>query len=221
MDCILLAAGIGQRMGEDIPKQFLRLNGKPIIIYSLEVLSKYELINNIYITYNEKYKDLYTSMIHDYNFPKCILVQGGETRHDSVFIALQYVNSNRVLLHEAARPFINSDQITQLINEKESAVVPTIPIPFTVSSGQGYMTGELDRSQLNNIQLPQAFNVNDLRDAHEKAKAENYIATEDGIIMHRAGFKVKFVPGYENNIKITTPLDLAIAEIIDRGMELI
>ena len=56
MDCILLAAGIGQRMGEDIPKQFLRLNGKPIIIYSLEVLSKYELINNIYITYNEKYK---------------------------------------------------------------------------------------------------------------------------------------------------------------------
>jgi len=221
MDCILLAAGIGQRMGEDIPKQFLRLNGKPIIIYSLEVLSKYELIKNIHITYNENYKDLYTGIIHDYNFPKCSLVQGGKTRHESVFLALQHVKSDRVLIHEAARPFISTDQITQLVKENESAVVPTIPIPFTVSSGQGYMTGELDRSQLKNIQLPQVFNVTDLGDAHEKAKAENYIATEDGILMYRAGYKVKFVSGYENNIKITTPLDLAIAEIIDRGIELI
>jgi len=221
MDCILLAAGIGQRMGEDLPKQFLRLNGKPIIIYSLEVLSKYELIKNIYITYNENYKDLYTCIIHDYNFPKCSLVQGGKTRHESVFLALQHVKSDKVIIHEAARPFINSDQITQLSNENESAVVPTIPIPYTVSLGQEYMTGELERSQLKNIQLPQIFKFKDLMNAHEKAKAENFIATEDGILMHRAGYKVKFVPGYENNIKITTHLDLVIAEIIDRGMEII
>jgi 2-C-methyl-D-erythritol 4-phosphate cytidylyltransferase len=221
MDCILLAAGIGQRMGKDLPKQFLRLNGKPIIIYSLEVLSKYDSIKNIYITFNENYKNLYTKIISDYNFPKCSLVKGGKTRHESVFLALQHVKSDNVLIHEAARPFINADQITQLVNENESAVVPTIPLPFTVSLGQGYMTNELDRSQLIIIQLPQLFKYKDLKNAHSIAKAENYVATEDGILMFRAGYKVKFVPGYENNIKITTHLDLAIAEIIDRGMEII
>ncbi|NQU33236.1 MAG: 2-C-methyl-D-erythritol 4-phosphate cytidylyltransferase [Bacteroidetes bacterium] len=221
MDCILLAAGIGQRMGEKIPKQFLRLNGKPIIIYSLEILNKYNSINNIFITYNEDYYDLYSSIIKNYNFHNCKLIPGGKTRHESVYLALQYVKTNRVLIHEAARPFISTDQIQQLEKETGDAIIPTIPVPFTVSCGDEYMTSELDRSVLKNIQLPQLFNTQSLMHAHKKAHQENYIATEDGILMYRTGYEVKFIPGSENNIKITTPLDLAISEIIDRGMELI
>ena len=220
MDCIYLAAGLGVRMRKRIPKQFLSIYGKPIMIYALEVLEKISGIERIFITYHQDFRKDYERVIEDYNISKCILIEGGETRQESVWNALQMVESERVIIHEAARPFITAEFVSELMEIDEKAVVPTIPVPFTVSMGNEYMTAELDRSKLHNIQLPQIFDTDTLVRAHKKAIEEGYIATEDGILVFRLGEKVRFVKGLENNIKITTPLDLVIAENLLRGIEI-
>lgn len=220
MDCVYLAAGLGIRMRKKIPKQFITLYGKPIMVYALEVLEKISEIDRIFVTYHPDFREDYERVIEDYNISKCILVSGGETRQESVWNALQMVESKRVIIHEAARPFITAEFVLELMKVDEKAVVPTIPVPFTVSVGNDYMTAELDRSKLHNIQLPQIFDTNTLVEAHKKAIKEKYIATEDGILVFRLGEKVRFVKGIENNIKITTPLDLIIAENLLKGIEL-
>jgi len=213
MDCIYLAAGIGKRLKKEIPKQFFKINGKPILIYALEVLEKVDWIENIYVTYNADYKELYEQAFSDYNISKVRLTEGGETRQESVFKALQKVNTEKVFIHEAARPLIFKSFIDNFMNFKnEVALVPTIPIPFTVSEGNEYMTGVLDRSKLHNIQLPQMFNTEVLKRAHLKAIEEKFEATEDSLLVFKYGNKVRFIEGYENNLKITTPFDIIIAE---------
>lgn len=220
MDCIYLAAGLGQRMNHTIPKQFLPLLGKPIIAYSLEVLETVPEIDRIIVVYNKDFRSMYEELFDNYNLSKCLLIERGDTRQDSVWRGLNVVESEKVLIHEASRPFITPDFIQSIfIYSDEKAVVPVIPIPFTVSIGNQYMTAELDRSILHNVQLPQLFDAKTLRDAHELARRENYIATEDGILVFRLGEKVRFVTGSENNIKITTPLDLIIAENLLRGID--
>lgn len=213
MDCIFLAAGIGSRFKKEIPKQFYKLLGKPILIYGLEVLEKIDWIDNIYVTYNKSFKELYEKAFDDYNISKVKLVLGGETRQESVYSALKYVKSDKVLIHEAARPIIFEGFIDSFKNyNDEVAVVPTIPIPFTVSEGDQYMTNILNRNRLHNIQLPQMFETKVLLDAHKKAKEENFLATEDSLLVFKYNNKVKFIEGNENNIKVTTPLDIIIAE---------
>lgn len=219
MDCIYLAAGLSVRMKREIPKQFMTLLGKPIMVYALEVLENLDAVESIYITYNPDFKKLYEDVIKAYNLSKCELVVGGGTRQESVMCGLQRVKSERVLIHEAARPMITSDFIKRLINFDDKAVVPTIPVPFTVSAGGDFMEAELDRSKLHNIQLPQLFDTETLIRAHKLAQEQQHYATEDGILVFRLGEKVRFVQGLENNIKITTPFDLILAESILMGAE--
>jgi 2-C-methyl-D-erythritol 4-phosphate cytidylyltransferase len=204
-------------MGKPVPKQFLRLFGKPIMIYALEILEKLETIDSIYITYNPEFRRLYEDTLNAYNLSKCELVPGGSSRQESVLNGLKRVKTNRVLIHEAARPMITVEFVQKLLKYEEKAVVPTVPIPFTVSQGGDYMEAELDRSKLHNIQLPQVFDVQTLLKAHELAQKEKYLATEDGLLVFRLGEKVRFVPGLENNIKITTSFDLILAENIFIG----
>ena len=220
MDIIFLAAGLGVRMDKPIPKQFLRLLGKPIIAYSLEVFEKVNEISRIIVVYNKNYRQMYEELFKNYNLSKCVLVEGGETRQESVYKGLEIVKTDKVMIHEASRPLITIDFVQSLFKcPDETAVVPVIPIPFTVSQGDDYMTSEMDRSKLHNIQLPQLYLTDVLRKAHENAKKENFTATEDGILVFRLGEKVRFITGMENNIKITTPLDLIIAENLLRGVE--
>ncbi len=213
MDCIYLAAGIGKRFKKELPKQFYKLNGKPILIYALEILERIEWIDKIYVTHSPDYKDLYEQAFEDYNISKVMLTEGGKTRQESVYKALQKVTTSEVFIHEAARPFIFESFINSFINyPNEVAVVPTIPIPFTVSQGNDYMTGILDRNILHNIQLPQMFDTEILMDSHKKAIDEKFEATEDSLLLFKYGYKVRFIEGIENNLKITTPLDILIAE---------
>jgi 2-C-methyl-D-erythritol 4-phosphate cytidylyltransferase len=218
MDCIYLSAGLGVRLKEAKPKQFITLLGKPIFIYALEVLERVDEVEKILLMFHPDYRRMYEKYLKNYNLSKIELVEGGKTRQESVWNGLQKVNSKRVLIHEAARPFISKEFLLDLLEYRESAVVPTIPIPFSVAGGETYMEQELERSKLHNIQLPQVFDTHVLSRAHLKAQQENFIAFEDGILVFRFGEKVRFVEGLENNIKITTPLDLVIAESLLKGV---
>ena len=216
IDCVFLAGGVGKRMKRDIPKQLIRVAGKPIMIYSLENLLKFLNCKKVIITYPKGYQKVYGDVLSYYfnNIDNFILVEGGKTRQESVYNALEYVNSNRVLIHEAARPFITKRLIDDLLNGSEDAVVPVINIPFTVASGKEYMNKIFKRDELKNVQLPQIFNSETLKAAHEKAKRDNLFFTDDSTLVFYYGHKVKFVEGEEMNIKITTNLDLLLMEKI-------
>lgn len=212
-ECIVLAAGQGTRMGREVPKQFLRLAGKPLLIHTLEVFEQIREIPHVWVTYRPGYESEYLELFKQYRLEKPRLIEGGATRQWSVWNALRQVTSPRVMIHEAVRPFITPEFVRRVLEVEAPAVVPTIPIPFTVSVGETGMTAELDRSKLHNIQLPQSFATEVLKEAHERYyEAGN--ATEDSLMVFRLGHEVRFVAGLEHNIKITTPLDLELAELI-------
>lgn len=211
MDVILLAAGLGTRMNLNCPKQFMKLRGKPIFVYSLELFSSLSEIGQIILTCNHDCMDEYKKYVEQYHIPNVVYVVGGDTRQESVYRAIPYVKTEQVLIHEAARPLISKDLVLSILHTREGdAVVPTVPVKFTVIEGTDYMTGELVRSSLHNVQLPQMFKTSVLKDVHEKAKVEGYQATEDGMMAFHYGYVVKLIAGRESNIKITTQLDLEL-----------
>jgi 2-C-methyl-D-erythritol 4-phosphate cytidylyltransferase len=214
IDCIVLAAGIAKRMGKDMPKQFLRIGGKPVMIHVLEKLDRSGFFKKIIVTVLESHEKVYRELIEQYNIKNVELVPGGATRQDSTYNGLKAVSTDRVFIHEAARPFIDKEFIELVIGYSDPAVVPVLPIDFTVSVGDEFMSQALDREYLRNVQLPQAFDTAILRKAHEKAIADNFIAHEDSTLVFRLNEKVRFVPGRKENIKITDPYDLIIAERI-------
>lgn len=213
MDAILLAAGRGVRMRSDKPKQLLRLAGKPIVVHSLEVLESVRSIDRVFVTYAPGFGEEISDALRDYQLTKPVLVEGGATRQLSVANALERVTSPRVLVHEAARPFINEEFVQSLLDVQADAVVPTVPISFTVAEGDRLMTRVLKREELHNVQLPQVFDTAKLREAHSTFH-EPADASEDSQMVFRLGYAVRFVEGMEHNIKITTPLDLHLAEVI-------
>jgi 2-C-methyl-D-erythritol 4-phosphate cytidylyltransferase len=212
INCILLGAGKAKRMGKEVPKQFLRLGGKPILIHVLETLEKSSLFNQILLTILPEAEAMYKELISNYGIKDIVLVKGGNSRQESTYNALKLVKTSRVLIHEAARPFVKEELLHELITFHDDAVVPVIPVDFTISTGDLHMTGILDREQLRNIQLPQLFNTEILKEAHEKALLENFKATEDSMLVFRLGKQVRFIKGSPENFKITTPFDLMLAE---------
>ena len=220
MDIILLSAGKGIRTNLGYPKQFYPINGKPSIVMSLEIFEGMNEFENIYITCDQEFISAYEKILKDYNITKATLVQGGKSRQESVRLALEYVHSPKVLIHEAARPLISKEFVRNILSyEEETVVVPTLPVSFTVSTGNEYMTGILDRSMLKNIQLPQLFQTNVLRKVHQQAYAEGFEATEDSMLAFKYGYPVRFIPGLETNIKITTPLDILVVNHIVGGIK--
>jgi 2-C-methyl-D-erythritol 4-phosphate cytidylyltransferase len=216
LNVILLAAGKGKRMGQDTPKQFSRLAGKPLLVHSAEVFQGINYVDKIITTFLREKKEDYLKLVDLYGLSKVQLVEGGERRQESVYNALREVDSERVIIHEAVRPFINKEFVDWLISFKEVAVVPTVQAKPTILEGELYLERILDRGKLKEIQLPQVFNTDILRKAHEKALEDGFLFTEDSALVHRLGYKVRFVKGLEENIKITTPIDMILAEVFDR-----
>lgn len=213
MDTIYLAGGSGSRMNLQFPKQFIKLNGKPLFIYALEILRNSPDIEKIVIACNQANIKDYERALDEYGIDNTICVKGGSIRQESVYLALQHISTAEVLIHEAARPLISLEFIQQIIHaEMIDGIVPTIPIPFTVAMGAEYMEKELDRSKLHNVQLPQKFKSLTLKNAHESAIADGYTSTEDGMLVFHYGGSIRFVQGRESNIKVTTLLDLELAE---------
>lgn len=216
-DVIVLAAGEGTRARVEEPKQFVRISGKPMFVHTLETIFASSEINNVILVINPEFKGRYEEIRTKYNFPEITMVDGGSTRQESVMHGLKTVTTERVFIHEAARPYIVEHQLSSLVkqwDELSSCVVPVIKIPFTVSKGGDYMDGEVSRDLLRNIQLPQLFDTEVLRDCHSKSADDGYSATEDSMMLFHYGHKVKFIAGTESNIKITTPYDLHIADLV-------
>jgi 2-C-methyl-D-erythritol 4-phosphate cytidylyltransferase len=214
---IVLAGGIGKRIGRPFPKQFLLLGGKPLIIHVLEKARLIPDIEQVVITCPEAHLDETRRLIANHGFDErfsCIV--GGVSRQESVYLGLRELSTcDSVIVHEAVRPLVTAAEFRELIAAPDPNAMYGIPISFTVLKGHEYVEDLLQRDELVNVQLPQKFDRAALAAAHDAARRDGATFTEDASLFHRyAGERVRILPGSERNIKITVPTDIVTAEAI-------
>lgn len=212
---MVLAGGIGRRIGRPFPKQFLLLGGKPLIVHVLEKAREIREIDRVVITCPEAYLGETATLLKNHRFDRrfeCIV--GGETRQESVYNGLVALDGlETVILHEAVRPLVTVAEFRALIDDPDDNATYGAPIPFTVLRGREYVEGILAREELINVQLPQKFNRAELLAAHEKARADGSQFTDDAsLYLHHTGGRVRILPGNDRNVKITVPTDIVVAE---------
>lgn len=212
---IIVAAGKGSRFGGSVPKQFLSLGDKPLILHTLEKFNLCELIGEIILVLAEDKIDHFASL--GYESEKGLkLVAGGETRAESVFMGLKAVDSEAeiVVVHDGARPFVSVEEISETVKvaKKMGAACLVAPINETVKEvKEGKIVKTIDRVRLRRALTPQAFRFEILLRAFEGVKLDESI-TDECMLVERLGIEIFVVEGSQKNIKITTPEDWALAE---------
>jgi 2-C-methyl-D-erythritol 4-phosphate cytidylyltransferase len=216
MGMIVLAAGVGKRMGKPSPKQFILLGGKPIIMHTLEKVERLSEVDEVVVTCPADFLESTQDLLDRHGMDQFRCIEGGATRQESVYRGLRALDAHDdVLIHEAVRPFVSLEEFRGLINYPEKNATYGADIPFTVVRGRARVEGTLDRRELLNVQLPQKFETAKLIDAHERARSEGHVATEDAsLLFEYAGESIAVLKGSDINIKITHPADLVIGEAI-------
>lgn len=215
---IVLAAGRGERLKSKIPKLLARIGTKPIIIYTLEALSKHPSVKGIVLVVRAKNSKEIIAKIKKYNIRKiACLVEGGAKRQDSLGNGLRAIDSRTdlVLIHDAARPFIDKELVSSAINKakKSGAAIVGVPIKATIKKVRGSVVEKtIERRNLWEIQTPQVFRKDLILKAYKRFGKID--VTDDAMLVEKLGKKVSIVQGSYNNIKITTPEDLVLAEAI-------
>jgi 2-C-methyl-D-erythritol 4-phosphate cytidylyltransferase len=217
---IVLAGGVGKRMGSSTNKQFLLLDNKPIIVHTLQVFQECRPIDGIYLVVN--HKDLpviQEEILEQYHFNKILkLVIGGRLRQDSVRNGLEAIDEacDVVTIHDAARPFVSPSFVEKSIflMEMFDAIIPAIPARDTIKaiSKEGFVMKTLERDALWQIQTPQTFKYDLIVRAYREGMAKKLCGYDDSAFIEHLGKKVKVMEGSPYNIKITTPEDLVIAK---------
>lgn len=216
---IILAAGKGRRLNAAVPKPLVKIGSRPAIIYSLNSLNKHPDIDEIIVVLSSANQGKVINVIKNYSFKKIkAFVLGGRRRQDSVHNGLKAVNKNSgwVLIHDSARPFIDSGSITKVIlaAKKTGAAILAVRPKATIKfSRQGNMVTEtLNRDKLWEAQTPQVFKKNFLLEAYKKYAQDD--VTDEASLVEKSGKRVKIVKGSYDNIKITTGEDLLLAGLI-------
>ena len=202
-------------MKRDINKQFIKLDGKEIIAYTIEKFYKSEDIDDIVIVIKENEEKYFIeNIINKYGFDNIKLAYGGKERQDSVYNGIKKLNRNCeiVLIHDGARPFVNEYIIKNSIKEakENNAVVVGVPVKDTIKvvDSDGNIVDTPNRSLLWSVQTPQSFKYEIITKAYEYAYSNDYYGTDDAMLVEHIGYNVKMIEGSYDNIKITTEEDL-------------
>jgi len=214
---IVLAAGSGERLGQDRPKAFVELAGRPLLVHAAGAAFACSAVSMVVVAAPPGGEDLAHAIVEP--FGAHAVVAGGATRQGSVRAALAVVpaDAEAIVCHDAARPFATLELFARVLAALHGAdgVVPAVPVPDTVKRVDGdVVLGTVARERLVLAQTPQAFLASVLREAHERAERDLAEVTDDAAALERAGFRVRTVPGEPGNFKITTAEDLARAEAI-------
>lgn len=214
---VILAGGSGSRMHKNVPKQFLALAGKPIILHTLERLEKIDTVDEVIISCHSDYKELLRLQIEAYMLRKEYkIIDGGNIRQESAYLGVKEAKNNDIIMHEAARPFVKATDFKALMEYPADNVTYGMDIPFTVSVCEDNLIMDLlKRDRLVNVQLPQKFKRDSLLNAYRKAEKDGAVFTEDTSMLFQYGKEPIFIlPGMPYNIKITDPIDLITGEMI-------
>lgn len=217
---VILASGTGSRYGSDIPKQFVKINGKTILEYSVEAFEDNLDINEIIIVITPDYYSLAYDILKRNNYKKVVnLLKGGATRKESSKIAIDSIceKEANVLIHDCARPLINQKIITECINAlylHDAVAVAVESSDTIVEIKDGVIKNTLDRKFLRRMQTPQCFKLSLIKKAHELVLNDDNFTDDCGLVLKNNLSQIFIVEGDVNNIKITYPLDYFIAEKI-------
>jgi len=209
---LIVAAGKGERLGGELPKQYRPIGGKPVLRWAVEALTGHSLIDQVRVVIGEGHEQMARSALA--GLPAGDFVRGGAERTDSVLNGLQAIEEGTVLVHDAARPFCPPAVVDRLLTalEGNDGAVPVLPVADTLAFGDAFLDSPVDRRRMLRVQTPQAFHVEDLIYAYEEAGRSS--ATDESTIMLAAGLKVAAVEGDPMLEKLTTPADWQRAEAI-------
>jgi 2-C-methyl-D-erythritol 4-phosphate cytidylyltransferase len=219
---LIPAAGMGRRMGKAVAKQFLPLGDKPMLAHTLLAFQRAAEIDEIIpILSKEDMESCLRDIIEQYHITKVkTLVVGGKERQDSVMNGLKKLDKDAsvVLVHDGVRPFVTAEMIRESVElaKKGECVVVGVPLKDTIKEvdDKGLVRHTLERNRLWAIQTPQAFPFKALKRAYEESSQQRIFGTDDAMLVERTGGKVRVIMGSYENIKITTPEDLVLAEEI-------
>jgi 2-C-methyl-D-erythritol 4-phosphate cytidylyltransferase len=214
---IIVAGGKGLRMGGDLPKQFLPLKGKPVLMHTLDAFHKWNPSAELILVIPKEHESYWNMLCKELN---CNIlhkvVYGGETRFHSVQNGLKEIKGEGLTaVHDGVRPFVSSEVITACFSEAErnGAAIPVVPM---IESAREIINDDgskpFDREKIRIVQTPQVFKTHILKEAYQQPY--NKCITDDASLVQAAGYKIRLVAGNRENIKITTPLDLIWAENI-------
>lgn len=219
---LIVAAGSGERVGGDIPKQYQMVNGKTLLERSITRFSEHPEIEHIFVVIKPEHLPLYSQIPVTKQLPAPI--PGGNVRQDSVRLGLNAIaelNPDIVLIHDAARIFPSKELISRVIHTalKSGAAIPVLPLTDTVKQvSDSVIKATLDRSELVGVQTPQGFAFSDILGLHNRFAGDSL--SDDASLFEKAGHTVHTVAGEDSNFKITTPNDLKRAEnMLNKEME--
>ena len=211
---IIVAGGRGLRMGSELPKQFLLLGSKPVLMHTIEAFYRYDADIQVVLVLPRDHQDYWKSLCSSYHFeiPHRI-VDGGETRFHSVRNGLQVIGGTGLVgVHDGVRPFVSKEVIERcyLEAEQKQAVIPVVEVVETVRHLRGDESSTVPRNEYRLVQTPQVFSVPLLKKAYLQPYSPSF--TDDASVVESFGEKVFLTEGNRENIKITTPFDLIIGK---------
>ena len=216
---IIVAGGKGMRMGTDIPKQFIPVGGIPVLMRTIERFHEYETALNIILVLPKHQQDYWKALCKEYNFNiPHVIVNGGETRFNSSKNGLAAIPDDAegvVGIHDGVRPFVSLSVIKECFEtaREEYAAIPVLPVTDTIRYIDAHGGGRnVQRSDYRIVQTPQVFDISLLKRAFNQPYQDSF--TDDASVVESLGCQVSMVEGNRENIKLTTPFDLKIAETL-------
>lgn len=213
---IIVAGGKGLRMGSDLPKQFLPLGGKPVLMHTLEVFRRYDAALHIILVLPREQQDFWKQLCAEHDFRiEHQVADGGETRFHSVKNGLALVQTAGLVgVHDGVRPFVSVEVIRRCyeLAERQRAVIPVIDVVETVRHLTDAGSETVNRDDYKLVQTPQVFDVQLLKQAY--AQEFTPFFTDDASVVEALGVPVYLAAGNRENIKITTPFDLKVGSVL-------
>ncbi len=220
---VIVAAGKGLRFGGDAPKQFVDLEGRPVLIHTIEAFRSALPQSRIILVLSTGGKDIWQEICHDYEFASPEIVIGGSCRSDSVANALKLLDNKGdkvVMIHDGARPLVSTGLIQRMyqaiaVDHFDAAVPATLPTDAICMLDNSALR-PVDRNQYRNVQTPQSFRLSVIKEAYTRRNS-NVVAADDATMVRiNTEYKIHEVEGEKTNIKITNPFDIEIASVFLR-----
>jgi 2-C-methyl-D-erythritol 4-phosphate cytidylyltransferase len=213
---IIVAGGSGKRMGAAVPKQFLLLKGRPLLMWTIEAFNRFDAAMQLIVVLPEDHHATWKELCaeHDFTVPHT-LVRGGAERFHSTREGLKALaHEGLVAVHDGVRPLVSTELIARCFAaaDEHGAAIPVVPISSSVREVMQQGSKATDRSRLRAVQTPQCFRVELLRRAFELPYDPAF--TDEATLVERLGVDVHLVEGEEQNIKVTTPFDMRVAEVV-------
>ncbi len=214
---IIVAGGAGTRMGSEIPKQFLMLGSKPVVMHTINVFKNYDNTIEIILVIPKDQFETWEQLKEEYNFKREVrLAEGGKNRFYSVKNGLALIDEPGIVgIHDGVRPFVSIETIQKCFHKAEvyGAAVPVRDMHESLRFNDGNTNYAVDRTHIKSVQTPQVFKTEIVIDAYNQDYKEEEFY-DDASVVERNGVKIQLIEGNRENIKITTPFDLKIGEVL-------